>query len=68
MLEDQVSEVGYYGIPKDIDYEGYINGTTHLCMMEPKLGVKPNPNCVPMEKTFYLQYQWMSFFVAALAT
>ena len=35
--------------------------------MSPRLNAKPNPNCIPMEKTFYLQYQWMAFFIAALA-
>ena len=42
-------------------------GTSDLCILEPKLDVKPNPNCVPLEKIFYLQYQWMAFFVGALA-
>ena len=43
------------------------SGTNDLCVLEPKLGVRPNPNCVPLEKVFYLQYQWMAFLVASLA-
>ena len=26
-LVDQVNGISYYGMPQDIDYEGYINGT-----------------------------------------
>ena len=66
-LADRVNEVAYYGMPKNIDYDGIINGTTDLCELQPKLGVKPISNCVPMEKTFFLQYQWMAFFVSSLA-
>jgi len=66
-LLDRVNDVAYFGMPKNIDQDGYINGTDDLCEMVPRLDATPNPKCIPMDKTFYLQYQWMAFFVAALA-
>ncbi|XP_012554059.2 uncharacterized protein LOC100202445 [Hydra vulgaris] len=52
----------YYGMPRDIIYDGMLeNGV--LCKTGPTLGQK----CKPMQKTFYLQHQWMPFFIASLA-
>jgi len=57
-------EVGYYGIPNDIDMDGkYANGK--LCRVHPS-GGGSDPLCIPMLKTFFLQYQYMPFFLAAL--
>jgi len=58
-------DVGYYGIPRDINIDGTLaNGdfcpttdTSH----------KPTPGCIPLEKTFFLQYQFMTFLLAAFA-
>lgn len=50
----------YYGIPKDISYDGR-NNYGALCNSE------KDANCEQMEKTFYLQYQWFPLGVAALA-
>lgn len=66
-LQDKVDKVAYYGIPKNMDNDGMLSGTEDLCTTSPKLSARPNPNCRPMTKTFYLQYQWMPFLVAALA-
>ena len=66
-LIDRVDNVAYFGMPKNIDQEGYFNETGDLCSLVPQLGVEPNENCIPMEKTFFLQYQYMAFLVAALS-
>jgi len=66
-LIDKVNTgVAYYGIPKNIDQEGYMQGTGELCNLEPKLGVEPSEKCIPMEKTFFLHYQYMAFLVASI--
>ena len=44
---------------------GMIRGTDQLCDLNPKLGEEPSENCIPMEKTFFLQYQYMAFLVAS---
>merc|ERR1712168_1619708 len=54
-------------MPKNIGNDGILNGTEDLCTVQPNLHEKPNENCIPLQKTFYLQYQWMAFFVASLA-
>lgn len=54
------NEIGYYGIPRDISNDGiYPDGT--LC------NSKESDQCRTMEKTFYVQYQYMTFVLAALA-
>jgi len=51
---------GYYGIPKDIEQNGlYPSGES--CQLS-----QNTPNCVPLTKTFYLQYQWFPFYIAAI--
>ncbi|XP_066914751.1 innexin inx3-like [Clytia hemisphaerica] len=50
----------YYGIPKDISHNGE-NNYGALCNSD------KDQNCDPLEKTFYLQYQWFPLGVAALA-
>lgn len=47
-------------MPREIKYNGYYaNGG--LCTVDDN-----NPNCMPMTKTFYLQYQWFPFYVAVI--
>ncbi|XP_065649982.1 innexin inx2 [Hydra vulgaris] len=50
--------LGYYGVPKDIYQDGMFEDGT-LCKSSEK-------NCIPMTKTFYLQYQWFPFYIASL--
>ena len=52
---------GYYGIPKNLQFNG-ITKDQETCFAKPK-----SKNCIPMEKMFYLQYQWFPFYMAALA-
>jgi len=55
------SDVGYYGIPRDINYDGkYANG--QLCPVK-----DVNKGCEPMHKTFYVQYQFLTFLLAVFA-
>ena len=60
----------YYGVPKDLKYDGYLyNDPSHLCFTDQYEGKKSAEGkdiCVPMEKQFYTQYQWMPFCVSFL--
>lgn len=59
------NEVGYYGIPRDINNDGmYENG---IVCATTDASHRSNDICKPMEKTFYLQYQYLTFVLAALA-
>jgi len=58
-------DVGYYGIPRDISING-MNGEGELCSTTDK-SHRPVAGCEPLEKTFYLQYQFMVFLLAAFA-
>lgn len=55
-LKDRIDEVAYFGIPKDITYDGFLKGSEKnaLCNLQPKLNDK-REDCEPMSKTFYLQ-------------
>lgn len=65
-LKDRVDEVAYYGIPKSIDSDGMLP-SGHLCSTQPKAFAPKVPGCKPLTKTFFLQYQWMPFYIGALA-
>ena len=63
-VEFQPDSLGYYGIPVNIDFDGkYSNGKFCTRNVEGHT----DELCNPMKKTFYLQYQYMPFFLAALA-
>jgi len=68
-LKDRVDEVAYYGIPKDITLDGILKDSPsgELCPLVPKLNKRPSENCKPMEKTFFLQYQYFPFMIASFA-
>ncbi|XP_057310138.1 innexin inx2-like [Hydractinia symbiolongicarpus] len=73
-LINEMGKVGYFGIPKDINNDGIYIGRDahpglHLCSTKKVIDkiTVVNPYCRPMTKTFYLQYQWMPFFVASLS-
>jgi hypothetical protein len=52
--------MGYYGIPRQLSHDGMYS-TGELCEVSPI-----NPKCIPMTKTFYLQYQWFPFYIAVI--
>lgn len=57
-------EVGYYGIPLDVSFDSlYRDGRP--CSVVTRHG-RVKPNYIPMEKIYYLQYQWFPFFIASL--
>jgi len=57
--------IAYYGIPKSLTTDG-LYGNGKLCGTKDR-SRNANEKCTPMEKTFYLQYQWFPLFVACLA-
>lgn len=57
-------EVAYFGVPRDIRMDGrYADGT--LCATQ-DTSLRHNPKCIPMKKTFYLEFQYMCFVIAGL--
>lgn len=67
-LKDRIDEVGYFGIPKNADQDGFLEGVPgqELCQLHPRLASDKKEGCRPMHKTFYLQYQYFPFLIAAL--
>jgi len=53
-------DIGYFGVPQEIDKNGKLK-SGHLCNIHKQKG------CTEMTKTFFLQYQYMVFFVACMA-
>ena len=54
--------LGYYGIPKSLEFNGlYKDSTDDLCTVGTN-----SPDCMPLTKTFYLQYQWFPFYIATI--
>jgi len=66
-LRARVDEVAYFGIPKDVDLDGILEGSNELCALIPRLGKKTKVGCKPMHKTFFLQYQYFPFLIASLS-
>jgi len=64
-MRDRLDESGYYGIPKNMDYDG-INPLGQLCSTVDRALDKVT-ECRPMQRLYYLQYQYMPFFTASLA-
>ena len=56
---------GYYGIPNRVDLDGLHKVTGDLCQTRDQSGW--NTDCVTMTRMYYLQYQWMPFYIASLA-
>ena len=65
------NDVGYYGLPRTINTDG-VDSHGALCSTELRgsnaMKKIPNPGCTPMKKTFFLQYQYMTFFLIALGS
>jgi hypothetical protein len=51
----------YFGIPENIENNGLSALAGTPCQLSPH-----NADCVPLTKTFYLQYQWFPFYIAAI--
>lgn len=65
-LQTRVDKVAYFGIPKDMNNDGMLLSGS-LCTTQKRFDNEPDPDCRPMHKTFFLQYQWMPFLIAALS-
>ena len=63
-MKDRLSESSYYGIPQKISNDG-LNEDNNLC--ELKDLYKTNYECTPMTKTFYLQFQWLPFYIGTIS-
>lgn len=62
-----VDEVGYFGIPREIRNDGMFPDGS-LCNSQDETTILHSPvKCEPLKKTFFLQYQYMTFVLAALA-
>lgn len=57
-------ESGYYGIPRKPEVDG-IDPLKQLCQRKDQFGV--NTRCREMTRVYYLHYQWMPFYIGALA-
>lgn len=64
-MRQRLDESGYYGIPKNMDYDG-INPLGQLCSTVDR-ALDQVTECRPMKRLYYLQYQYMPFFTASLA-
>lgn len=51
--------MAYYGIPRNLDEDGVLPDGS-LCKSS------ATPKCEPLEKLFYLQYQWFPFYIAII--
>lgn len=60
----RLDQSGYYGIPQRVDYDGIDVNTNKLCHTKDIFGVVPD--CAPMTRIYYLQYQWMPVYVASI--
>lgn len=54
-LINKFDVIAYYGMPKNMDNDGMLKGTSELCSTQPKLDAEPPADCIPMTKTFFLQ-------------
>ena len=57
-------EVAYYGMPRDIRMDGVYRDGTLCATFDTSL--RFNSKCKPMTKTFYLEFQYMTFVLAGL--
>ena len=56
---------GYFGIPVNIQHNGTVrNKKCETCIA---LDHDSDIKCLPMQKKFYIQYQWYPFFLAAMS-
>ena len=65
-LQTRFDKTAYFGIPKDMDMDGMMTDGT-LCTTQYQFAREPNPDCKPMEKTFYIQVlQFICMYVICL--
>lgn len=59
---------GYYGLPSTMGHNGTVRGTFSSSKGPVTCSaVEGDPECQPMEKLFFLQYQWFPFYMAFVA-
>lgn len=60
-------DLGYYGMPRDLADDGKMDSTGSLCRTRDKQSGRLTQGCTAMKKTFFVQYQYMVFFLAVLS-
>ena len=65
-MKDRPLESGYYGIPKDVEFDG-MTVDRKLCRQVNRATNLRDQQCHAMTKVFYLQFQYFPFFIASLA-
>ncbi|XP_065674591.1 innexin inx3 isoform X1 [Hydra vulgaris] len=63
-MKNKLSMSSYYGIPQKITHEG-LTEDEKLCFVRDIYG--RDPECMPMTKIFYLQYQWLPFYIGTIS-
>lgn len=66
-IRDHKNNLGYYGLPREINMDGKYPESQAFCDTDGPTGNSKNKGCVPMKKTFFMQFQYMTFFLTALA-
>ena len=65
MDEINGNELRYYGIPKQLQYDG--RRGSEFCRTDGDNVDTGLGSCEPMHKIFYRQYQWFPFYMGAIA-
>ena len=58
---------GYYGIPRKPEVDGIFENIDKMQPCQVKDQFDTNKQCRPMTRVYYLHYQWMPFYIGALA-
>ena len=64
-----VQDFHAYGMPRDTSKDGLMeskDGSRSICSQISKEGIK-NPDCIPLSRIYFTQYQYMPFYIASLA-
>lgn len=63
-MKYRLDESSFYGIPRRMDFDGISYQTGKLCRT--KDIYNKDHDCRPMTRLYYLQFQWMPIYIAAL--
>ena len=66
-LHRHVSATAYYGVPTELDKDGYREGVENELCQRGAYNPDDSFNCVPLKKEFFHQYKWIPFYIAFLA-
>lgn len=67
-LANHMDQTAYYGIPLNLKMDGYrVGDESMLCNTADSRNANDETTCIPMPKEYFTQYQWMPFYLFALA-